>query len=211
MRTTLKLIPAIALGLILALARVVPAAAADDPAAMIDETVTQLFDEFSASREQLEGDRQALFDMVDRIAGPAFDFDYISKLVLAKSWKGASEQQRNAFALEFKRLMIVTYATALFRYTGNETMTFGETKVREKKGVELATVDTKVRINAGEPIPVKYFLLREKGSDWKIYNLEVGDLNMVLNYRSVVQSTVLSEGMDGTIASMKAKNDESYN
>ena len=185
--------------------------AAEDPAAVIDQAVQSLFGEFTETRAQLEGDNPALYEMVDRLAGPLFDFGYISKLVMGKSWKSASDAQREDFSTEFKRLMIVTYATALFQYTGNEAMTFGETKIKEKKGRRFATVDTEVTITEGNPIPVVYSMVENADTGWKVYNLTVGDLNMVINYRNVIQSSIHSEGLDGTIASMKANNDRNYN
>ena len=185
--------------------------AAEDPAAVIDRAVQSLFGEFTETRNQLEGDNLAVYELVDRVAGPLFDFGYISKLVLGKTWKNASDVQRQEFANEFKRLLIVTYATALFRYTGNEAMTFGETKIKEKKGRRFATVNTEVTINDGGPIPVVYSMMENADSGWKVYNLTVGDLNMVINYRNVIQSSIHSEGLDGTIASMKENNDRNYN
>ena len=185
--------------------------AADDPALVIDEAVQTLLGEFTETREQLEGNNPAVYDLVDRIAGPLFDFNYISKLVMGKSWKEATDQQRQEFSTEFKRLLIVTYATALFQYTGNEAMTFGETRIREKKGRLFATVNTEVTINDGAPITVVYSMVDDDGSGWKVYNLTVGDLNMVINYRNVIQSSIHSTGLDGTIASMKESNDRNYN
>jgi phospholipid transport system substrate-binding protein len=182
-----------------------------DPAVLIEETVNSLFEEFTQTRTELENDKAKLFDLVERVVGPVFDFDYISKLVLAKSWKSASDNQKQEFAGEFRRLMIVTYATALFRYTGNESMQFGKSSIREKKGKKIATVNTAVRINDGEPIPVVYSMIENDAGQWKIFNLSVGDLNMVLNYRSVIQASIHSEGLDGTIASMKENNDRNSN
>jgi phospholipid transport system substrate-binding protein len=182
--------------------------ASDDPSEVVEKTVNELLDEFIAKREHLEGNNKELFALVDRIASPLFDFNYISRLVLAKSWKKASEEQRLQFSEEFKNLIIVTYATALFRYTGDETMEFGETGIKERKGVKFGTVNTEVTISGGAPIPVVYSLIKKPDESWKIYNLTVGDLNLVLNYRNVIQSTIHNEGLDGMIASMKENNDK---
>ncbi|WP_423909559.1 MlaC/ttg2D family ABC transporter substrate-binding protein [Candidatus Spongiihabitans sp.] len=186
----------------------------DDPAIIVEKTVNALLEEFSKKRDQLEGNNRDLFELVNRIASPLFDFDYISKLVLAKSWKKANARQRQAFADEFKRLLIVTYATALFQYTGNETVEFGESDVKEKKGVRFGTVNTAVSIGEQGSIPVVYSLIQDNRRDdrhqWKIYNLTVGSLNMVLNYRAVIQSLIHREGLDGMIAGMKENNDKNY-
>ncbi len=181
----------------------------DDPAAVISERIDLLLGEFSESREQLENDNQSVYQLVDRIAGPLFDFHYISKLVLARHWKSASETQRRDFALEFKRLLIVTYATALFKYTGDESIIFKQTKIKEKQGKRFATVNSEVKINDA-PISVVYALIDDGDGSWKIYNLIIGDLNMVLNYRNVMQSTVNSAGLDDTIADMKTNNERNF-
>ena len=187
------------------------AAANGDPATQIDATVKQLFGEFTDSRAELEANKAELFKLVDRIASPLFDFGYIARLVMGKNWKNASDGQKTEFAEEFKNLLIVTYATALFQYTGKEQMNFGETVYREKKGVQFAKVNTEVIISeGGKSVPAVYDMILRDAKDWKIYNLTVGDLNMVLNYRSVLQSSIHSEGLDGTIAMMKENNNRSY-
>ena len=107
--------------------------------------------------------------------------------------------------------MVVTYATALFRYTGNETMSFGETAIKEVKGRQFATVNTEVVIGGEAPVPVVYSLLLDESGQWKIYNLTVGSLNLVINYRNVIQSTIQSEGLDGMIASIRENNEKNYN
>ncbi len=187
------------------------AQSSDDPAVFIENTVQDLLGEFTARRDELEADRQALFEMVDRTVGPAFGFQYISKLVLAKNWKKANAQQRRDFVKEFRRLMIVTYASGLFGYVGTETMTFKETKIRERQGTLLATVKTEVLIGDNStPLPVVYSLIRKEGENWKVYNLDVGSLNVVLNYRKVIQSLIQSEGLEGMIENLKNNNDRNY-
>ena len=188
-----------------------PAQSSDDPAVFIENTVRNLLAEFTAGRDEYEADRTALFEMVDRMASPAFGFRYMSKLVLAKSWKKASAKQRQDFAEEFRRLMIVTYATGLTEYMGTETMEFRETKIREKQGTLLATVNTEVTIDDNAPpLPVVYSLIRKKGETWKVYNLTVGSLNMVLNYRKVIQSLIHSEGLQGMIENLRNNNDRNF-
>ena len=114
------------------------------PETTIENAIVKVLDEFETNRATLESDKKALYALVDELASPLFDFNYISKLVLAKSWKSANEDQRARFAVEFKRLLIVTYATALFKYTGEEKMEFTGTKIKERKGKNFATVDSQV-------------------------------------------------------------------
>ena len=183
--------------------------AEDDPAALLDQTVQSALKKFSESRDRLAGDPSALLSLLDQTVVPLFDFDRIARLVLAKNWKNASQQQRDAFSVEFKRLMIATYSSALFKYNGEQYVRILEAEIKEKKQRLLATVRTELVLgNGSAPVPVDYFMIRT-GDDapWKIYNLSVAGLNMVINYRGVIQSTILEKGLTGTIDSMRESND----
>ncbi|NKB61446.1 MAG: hypothetical protein GKR95_04645 [Gammaproteobacteria bacterium] len=180
------------------------------PEVVIETTVQKVLNEFVSERESLETDKRRLYKLVDELASPLFDFHYVSKLVLAKNWKTASEQQRADFAQEFRKLLVITYATALFQYTGEEKMTFEGTEIKERKGVLFAKVDSQVILGEGAPIPVEYALIQNAAKEWKIYNLTVGSLNMALNYRKVIQSSIRSSSLDDVIASMKENNNKNY-
>lgn len=187
--------------------------AEDDPAVLVDRTVHSALDEFLQRKEELKGNNPALLELLDRTVVPLFDFNRIARLILTRNWKRASPEQREAFAHEFKRLMIATYSTALFQYTGNEEIRVHGAEVKEKKQRLFATVRTEVILGDGiEPVPVDYFLIQSaEGEPWKIYNLSIAGLNMVINYRGVFQSAILDKGLDGTIASMRENNDRFMN
>lgn len=197
----------------------IPAAAAalEKPDRLIEETVQTLLDQFTSQRERFEADELALFAMVDRVAVPLFNFERIAKLVLARNWRQASEQQRAEFAEQFKNLLINTYASALFQYTGNETVHFTGSKITERKGRKFAVVNSEVTLSGGAPIPVDYSLILEAGEgdggsddggNWKIYNLSINGLNMVTNYRNTYAAAIDKLGLDGVIESMKQTNQQ---
>ena len=118
--------------------------AQEEPHVLIEKTVQSLLDEFTSQREVLEADKRELYALVDRVAAPLFDLKRISKLVLANHWKQASPQQREEFTEEFKKLLIGTYATALFNYTGDEKITFTGSEITERKGRKSAVVRSEI-------------------------------------------------------------------
>jgi len=181
-----------------------PAAAADDPQVAIEMAVDKLLAQFTARRDELEADKPALFALVDEVASPLFDFERIAKLVLAQNWRRAGEAQRAEFRDAFRKLLIATYATALHKYSGDERMTFTASKITERKGRKFAQVSSEVTLADGaEPIAVEYALLLDKSGMWKIYNLTVGSLNMIVNYRNTYAAAVGERGLDGVIDEMK--------
>lgn len=185
------------------------AAADSEPARIIESTVQELLTEFTARRAELQNNRSALYQMVDKITRPHFDFDRISKLVLAQEWKAATEAQRVAFGDEFRTLLIRTYATALFQYTGNEKVVISGSEIKERRGTKTASINTEVRLSDGPPIPVGYSMLQEKDGSWKIYNMVIAGVNMVTSYRKTYSTSVRSLGLDGLIESMRKANAQS--
>lgn len=176
------------------------------PDQVIQQAVDQLRGEFALRRSELEGDRPALFRMVDRITHPYFDFNRISKLVLAQNWKAASAEQRRDFGEEFRKLLIRTYATALFQSTGEETIAINGARIKERGGMKFATVDSEIQLSDGPPVQLKYSMILDSDSQWKIYNMTVAGLNLVTNYRKIYGASVRKQGLDDLIRSMRDSN-----
>lgn len=176
----------------------------EEPQAAIERAVDELLGQFTARRAELEGDKPALFALVDQVASPLFDFERIAKLVLAQNWRRADAEQRAEFQRAFRKLLIATYATALHKYSGDERMIFTASNITERRGRKFAEVQSEITLADGaEPIAVSYSLLLGKDGMWKIYNLSVGSLNMIVNYRNTYAAAVGERGLDGVIADMK--------
>lgn len=176
------------------------------PEQAIGGAVEKMLAEFSARRAELEADKLALYQMVDRITRPYFDFSKISKLVLAKNWKAASDAQRKEFGEQFRKLLIRTYASALFQYTGDQKMQFKSSQIKERKGVKYAVVKSEVTLREGAGIAVNYSLLLGEDGFWKIYNMDIAGINLVTSYRKTYGASIRSQGLDGLIESMKQSN-----
>ncbi len=192
--------------LLLAQMPVATSSAMEKPLMLIEQTVQTLLDEFTDKREWFEADKSKLFELVERVAVPLFDFKRITKLVLARNWRQASAQQRDEFGTEFKKLLIGTYAIALFQYTGDQKMTFTDSEITERKGRKFAVVHSEVALSAVPPVAVDYALILDKDGNWKIYNLTIGGINMITNYRNTYAAAIGNLGIDGVIESMKIAN-----
>jgi len=177
---------------------------AQQPQVAIERAVYALLDQFTARRAELEGDKRALFALVDEVAAPLFDFERIARLVLAQNWRRASAAQRAEFQDAFRQLLIATYATALHQYAGDERMTFTASEVTLRRGRKFARVSSEITLADGAaPIAVEYSMLQGKDGAWKIYNLTVGSLDLVINYRNAYAASVGARGLDDVIAEMR--------
>lgn len=73
----------------------------------------------------------------------------------------------------------------------------GETDVRVRTEIKQS--------GAGKNIELDYFL-EKSGTAWKVYDIEVGGISLVTNYRESFASEVRNNGIDGLVKSLQAKN-----
>jgi phospholipid transport system substrate-binding protein len=99
--------------------------------------------------------------------------------------------------------LVRTYAKALTEYK-NQTVDYkpfslkaGETDVRVRTEIKQA--------GAGKNIELDYWL-EKSAAGWKVYDIEVGGISIVTNYRDSFAAEVRNSGIDGLIKSLQAKN-----
>ena len=174
------------------------------PQQVIQQAVDKAVAQLEARKDEFSADKNKLFNMVDEVLLPAIHFQRMSKLVLAKHWRSANEQQRNAFAEEFKTLLMRTYATALLEYTGKEEIVYKP--VDAKPDADKVVVKTEFIATSGEAFPVDYYLSNRKDTRWRIYNVKINGVDVVSNYRATYDSIINNKGIDGLIDDLRQKN-----
>ena len=179
------------------------AEAATSPDQLIQQTVEQLINELADHKAELENDRYLLYSMVDQLIVKHIAVEKVAKLVLAQHWRKASPEQRERFAEAFKILLIRTYAEALFDYTGREGIIFRPLKVSNDDRTTIVRTDVKL---PGKPaISVNYKFLRGKNGDWKIFDVTIGGISLVTNYRMSYAGIIQTHGLDVLIEMLQAK------
>jgi len=178
------------------------AAIADEQDAtdLIRNTTDQLLSEFDAHRAVYESDKDKLYTMVERVAIPHFDFDRMTKLVLGRYSKKATPAEFNAFKTEFKTLLIRTYATALFQYTGQSI--HYQPQINEAK---YNIVQVSVQLDQVEPVEIEYFLADREGV-LKVFDVSIDGISLVTNYRSAYNAVIRSKGLQALIDDLATKN-----
>lgn len=188
--------------LVLFVGLVYGALAAVPPDQLVRQTTDEVLTELTENRDALEQDKERLYNMVNEIVLPRFDFERMSRYVLGQHWKSATPEQQEKFIAEFKTLLVRTYATALFEYTGQEVV---YKPFRHEEGEKRAMVRTEVQPEDGPPIPIDYALI-QNSDEWKVYDVKIENLSLVTNYRAQYGRIVQNQGLDALIASLSEKN-----
>lgn len=151
---------------------------------------------------EIKTNPERLFVLVEENIAPNIDFRQLSRLAIGKHWRVASIDQQKRFTGEFKQLLIRTYSTALAEYSGL-AITYRAliTKTVAKRAAIRATVER----YGGPSIDIDYSLYQAK-SGWKIYDMKVEGISLVLNYRTSFNREIRTNGMDGLIRHLAVLN-----
>ena len=106
------------------------------------------------------------------------DLKNISQMVLGVYWKKATEQEKNAFMEAFTDLTTKTWTDRFGLYQGQDIVFQGTRNAPQKNQIY---VDSK--INDNPPIEV-IWRLRQKDGGYKIVDIVVEDVSMVMSYRN---------------------------
>jgi phospholipid transport system substrate-binding protein len=138
---------------------------------------------------------------VESIAYVNFDFQTISKLVLARNWPKLSAQKQGEFITEFKRHLAATYWKTLEDYRNEKVLVEGS---RAEKNGDV-TVRSTVKSERSEPLRIDY-RLRNQGGAWKVIDVIIENVSLVQNFRSQTQEMIAKVGIDGLLEELRKKN-----
>ena len=176
--------------------------AQETPDALIKRVSSDVLATLKSDKELQSGNKRKLYELIDtRIAGN-FDFLRMTSLAMGRSWRTATPEQQKVLADEFKQLLIRTYSGALANYQSH-VMDFKPLKMQPAD--TDVTVRTTVTAPGGQPIGIDYSMERTSGA-WKAYDVIVGGVSLVTNYREEFSNAVRDVGVDGLIKQLQAKN-----
>lgn len=178
---------------------------------LITTTADRMLSALKSEDKTLRDNPQRVHELVDKNLLPHIDFEYMSRIVLAKSWPSATADQRIRFIKEFRQFLIRFYTAALIEYTKGhdipkDLMQF--LPLRTVPGENKVTVRSEIRQpESAQAIPVSYQLYLS-GNQWKVYDVNVDGISMVVNYRSNFKREIRKAGLDGLIARLAKRNEE---
>lgn len=189
------------LALILFLLPTVTNAVSEEPVELIRTTTKRILGKLAQAPE-IKSEPDRLKRLVEENIVPSIDFVRLSRLTLGKHWRTASTDQRNRFSDEFKQLLMRTYSTSLTEYSGQEI------EYIPLKGAidgKRSAVRTKLHQSDGSPVTVDYSLYKT-GADWKIYDVTIEGVSLVVNYRSSFGQEIRTHGLDSLIQHLATRN-----
>ena len=187
---------------VLLFAMSMPLLAAPAPEQLIRETSDRVIDEIKTNGDKYRADPGSIYDLVNDVVLPHFDFYEMTNLALGRHKDDVSDEQKPVIVEEFRQLLVRTYSSALLEYT-DQALVYLPMEGEEADG--RVTVRTEIEQAGGFPIPINYAL--KLGDDgWKVYDISVDDVSLVTNYRSSFSRAIRKDGVDGLIKTLQDRN-----
>jgi len=99
-------------------------------------------------------------------------------------------------------LLVRTYSSALSTYKNHAIQI---KPLRAAANDAQVTVKTQVKQAGAEPVNIDYSMERAP-TGWKVYDVVVGGVSLVTNYRETFNTEIRNGGVDGLISSLVTKN-----
>lgn len=172
------------------------------PLQLIKQATDQVLGEIKLNAEEYQANPDKLFELVDQVVLPHFNFVAMTNLALYRHRKEFNDEQKVRIVNEFKTLLIRTYGKALLEYNNQEVNYLDMLGSVEKGKVK---VKTEVNQAGGVAIPLDYSLRLVK-QGWQVYDIQVDGISLVTNYRSSFSREINKNGVEGLIKLLSDRN-----
>lgn len=179
-----------------------PALAQEAPDALVKRVSQEVLQIIKADPLVQAGNEARIREVVESKLLPNFNFQRMTALAMGRNMRAASPDQQKRLVDEFRTLLVRTYSGALNQYR-NETIDY--------KPVRMGAADTEVTVRTavmkagGPPVQIDYSM-EKLPEGWKAYDVIVGGVSLVTNYRDEFNEQIKSGGVDGLIKTLADRN-----
>ena len=177
------------------------AAASDDPAIAFvqgvgDDVVAILGNKDNSTFAEREA---AFRDVMVR----GFDVPLVTRFVMGKHWKSATDEQRAEFSAIFLDFLARVYASRFDSYSyGGEQFTV-RSAIADESGDSIVRARV-ARPSGADPVELD-FRVRTRNGTHKVVDLYVEGISMLLTHRVEFSSVINRKGIDGLLRDIRAR------
>jgi phospholipid transport system substrate-binding protein len=128
----------------------------------------------------------------------------MTALAMGPHWRRSTPEQQKVLVEQFRTLLVRTYSTALSAYRDQD---IDVKPLRAQPNDGEVVVRSEVKQSGPEVVTIDYSM-EKSPAGWKVYDVVVGGVSLVTNYRDTFAAEVRNGGIDGLIKSISAKNQE---
>ena len=172
------------------------------PEAMVRKVTDDVLEAIKSDKALQAGDREKALALAEEKVLPHIDFREATRLAVGKAWASANSEQQNKLVTAFRAMLVRIYSNAIDTYRGQ---TLRVQPVRMAQGATEVTVRNQYLKPGRPPVSVDY-AMHKTPEGWKIYDITVESVSLVLTYRAEFEQVVRKSGVDGLITALANKN-----
>ena len=172
------------------------------PEELVRKVTADVLDSIKSDRQLQAGDRRKTLALAEQKILPHVDFREAAQLAMGKSWSTATPAQQDQITNEFRSMLVRIYSNAIDVYRGQ---TMKVLPVRLPPGATEVTVRNQYLREGRPPVAVEY-AMKKTPEGWKIYDISVEGVSLVLTYRAEFESITRTSGVAGLLKRLAEKN-----
>ncbi len=172
------------------------------PEAMVRKVTDDVLEAIKSDKALQAGDREKALALAEEKVLPHIDFREATRLAVGKAWASANPEQQDKLVAAFRGMLVRIYSNAIDAYRGQ---TMRVQPVRMAPGATEVTVRNQYLKPSRPPVAVDY-AMHKTPEGWKIYDITVEGVSLVLTYRAEFEQVVRKSGVDGLITALANKN-----
>jgi phospholipid transport system substrate-binding protein len=174
------------------------------PEELVRKVTSEVLEAIQSDKQLQAGDRKKALALAEQKILPLVDFREAARLAVGRAWSTATPEQQERLTSEFRTLLVRIYSNAIGVYRG-QTM-----RVQPVKAAPDATQVT-VRnqyLSPGRPPTSVEYAMHKTPTGWKIYDITVEGVSLVLTYRGEFEQVVREGGIEALIQRLGERNRE---
>jgi phospholipid transport system substrate-binding protein len=201
------LVVALALAAYATQAAIAEKSPAGDPQPLVEARIHELLVRLRDSSDAIRKDKSVAYRISDELIVPLIDFPRITRLVIGKYWRDATEVQRNELIKQIQDLLVRSYVTAMASYlddlvSDKNLINFMPSSYQA--GDRKASVRASIALGGRAAAEVQYQMYYV--DQWKIYDIRIEGISLALTYRTSFGEQISREGLDHLIAQLSERN-----
>jgi len=171
------------------------------PEQLVQKITNEVLEAVKGDKQLAAGDKQKAVKLAEEKVLPYIDFEEATRLAVGRAWAKATPEQKKKLVAEFRNMLVRTYSNAIGEYQGQNLKVLPS---RGKQDPQDTTVRTQFVRPGAPPLPIDFQMRNDGG--WKVYDIAVEGVSLVLTYRSEFDAVMKQEGIDGLIKRLAQKN-----
>ncbi len=171
------------------------------PEELVKQVTNDVLSTIQSDKQLQAGDKQKALQLAEQKVLPHIDFREAMSLAMGRSWNQATPEQQEKLVTAFRSMLVRIYSNAIERYQGQQMKVM---PVRMQPGATEAVVRNQYTSPGRPPTPVEYSM-KKTPEGWKIYDIAVEGVSLVLTYRAEFENITRTSGVDGLIKKLQEK------